>query len=188
MTDSNNRRFIHHGWVERVGELSFSGQLNDPSAGADGELEVPEEVEPKETVYPAFCRQVMGQNFQVRDLLPDRGGRPHGYARRVFNAAASNNALALQQGIGRVISKLNQNDGVDEILVAGRETGGLARGPAIQIWDEGGNLLLTRFVLNGNFTNLTAFPVGQNGDGDDEIGVGGVETSGLVRGPAYQGC
>ena len=26
----------------------------------------------------------------------------------------------------------------------------------------------------------------QNGDGDKEIGVGGIETSGLQRGPAYQ--
>ena len=27
--------------------------------------------------------------------------------------------------------------------------------------------------------------VDQNGDGDQEIGVGGVETGGLMRGPAY---
>jgi hypothetical protein len=28
--------------------------------------------------------------------------------------------------------------------------------------------------------------VDQNGDGDKEIGVGGIETQGLLRGPAYQ--
>jgi Divergent InlB B-repeat domain len=78
------------------------------------------------------------------------------------------------------------NDGVDEILVVGRETKGLARGPALQVWDGNGNLLLTQFVLNPDFTNLKVFAVDQNGDGDKEIGVGGIETSGLLRGPAYQ--
>ena len=78
------------------------------------------------------------------------------------------------------------NDGVDEILVVGRETKGLARGPAIQVWNGNGNLLLTQFVLNSDFTNLKVFAVHQNGDGDKEIGVGGIETSGLMRGPAYQ--
>jgi hypothetical protein len=78
------------------------------------------------------------------------------------------------------------NDGVEEILVVGRETKGLVRGPAIQVWNGNGNLLLTQFVLNADFTNLKIFAVDQNGDGDKEIGVGGIETSGLQRGPAYQ--
>jgi len=78
------------------------------------------------------------------------------------------------------------NDGVDEILVVGRETKGLQRGPAVQIWDGNGNLLVTQFVLNGDFTNVKAFAVDQNGDGDKEIGIGGIETKGLLRGPAYQ--
>ena len=78
------------------------------------------------------------------------------------------------------------NDGVDEILMVGRETKGLARGPAIQVWNGNGNLLLTQFVLNPNFTNVKVFALDQNGDGDEEIGVGGIETSGLQRGPAYQ--
>jgi len=78
------------------------------------------------------------------------------------------------------------NDGVDEILVAGRETKGLQRGPAFQLWNENGNLLVTRFALNPDFTNLTVFAVDQNGIGIQEIGIGGVETKGLLRGPAYQ--
>jgi Subtilase family len=78
------------------------------------------------------------------------------------------------------------NDGVDEILVVGRENKGLARGPAIQLFDGGGNHLFTKFVLNSDFTNLKFFPVDVNGDSDQEIGVGGIETSGLARGPAYQ--
>ena len=78
------------------------------------------------------------------------------------------------------------NDGVDEILVLGRETKGLQRGPAFQLFDRSGNLLVTQFVLNPDFTNLKVFPVDQNGDGDKEIGVGGTESSGLQRGPAYQ--
>jgi aldose sugar dehydrogenase len=78
------------------------------------------------------------------------------------------------------------NDGVDEIIVVGRETAGLRRGPAFQVFDGGGDLLLTRFVLNSDFTNIRFFATDQNGDGNKEIGVGGVESSGLMRGPAYQ--
>jgi hypothetical protein len=40
--------------------------------------------------------------------------------------------------------------------------------------------------LNTDFSNLRVFAVDQNGDGDKEIGVGGIETSGLQRGPVYQ--
>jgi Beta-propeller repeat/FG-GAP-like repeat len=78
------------------------------------------------------------------------------------------------------------NDGVDEILVMGRETGGIARGPAIQLFDGNGNHLFTQFVLNSDFRDIKVFAVDLNGDGDNEIGVGGIETSGLARGPAYQ--
>jgi FG-GAP-like repeat len=78
------------------------------------------------------------------------------------------------------------NDGLDEILVVGRETKGLQRGPAFQLFDGNGNHLVTQFVLNSDFTNLKVFAVDQNGDGDKEIGIGGIETSGLKRGPAYQ--
>ena len=74
------------------------------------------------------------------------------------------------------------NDGVDEILVVGRETRGLARGPGFQVWDGSGNLILTRLALNGDFSNVRVFVVDQDGDGDEEIGIGGVETGGLVRG------
>ena len=78
------------------------------------------------------------------------------------------------------------NDGLDEILVVGRETKGLQRGPAFQLFDGAGNLLVAQFVLNSDFTNLKVFAVDQNGDGDKEIGIGGIETGRLKRGPAYQ--
>jgi hypothetical protein len=78
------------------------------------------------------------------------------------------------------------NDGVDEILVVGRETKGLQRGPAFQLWNGNGDLLVTRFALNRDFTDITVFAVEQSGDGGKEIGIGGVETKGLSRGPAYQ--
>ncbi len=84
-------------------------------------------------------------------------------------------------------SKIDINgDGVDEILVVGRETKGLKRGPGFQVWDANGNWLGGAFVLNPDFSNLKAFVVDQNGDGKQEIGIGGVETGGLKRGPAYQ--
>jgi hypothetical protein len=86
-----------------------------------------------------------------------------------------------------VFTKIDiNNDGVEEILVVGRETKGLARGPAFQLFDGSGNLLVTQFVLNADFSNLQVFAVDQNGDGDKEIGIGGIETKGLLRGPAYQ--
>jgi len=78
------------------------------------------------------------------------------------------------------------NDGVDEILVVGRETKGLLRGAAFQLWNGNGTLSLTRFALNRDFTDITVFAVDRNGDGDQEIGIAGVETKGLLRGPAYQ--
>ncbi len=34
--------------------------------------------------------------------------------------------------------------------MSGRETAGLARGPAFQLFDGGGNLLVTQFVLNSD--------------------------------------
>src|SRR5262249_26993719 len=64
------------------------------------------------------------------------------------------------------------NDGLDEILVIGKETKGLQRGPAFQLFDGNGNLLVTQFVLNPDFSNLKVFAVDQNGDGDKEIGIG----------------
>ena len=54
------------------------------------------------------------------------------------------------------------------------------------MFDGNENLLVAQFVLNADFTNPKAFTVDQNGDGDKEIGIGGIETSGLMRGPAYQ--
>ncbi len=77
-------------------------------------------------------------------------------------------------------------DGVDEILVVGRETKGLKRGPKFQVWDGNGNLLGEGFVLNPDFSNLRVFVVDQNGDGKQEIGIGGMETGRLKRGPGYQ--
>ena len=46
--------------------------------------------------------------------------------------------------------------------------------------------MASQFALNANFTNVMAFAVDQNGDGDEEIGIAGIETKGLARGPVYQ--
>ncbi|NIV50778.1 MAG: hypothetical protein GWN53_02635, partial [Gammaproteobacteria bacterium] len=77
------------------------------------------------------------------------------------------------------------DDGAKEILVLGRETGGLARGPLFQLFDGDGTLLLTRFVLNPDFTDLAFFRLPQP-DGTTAIGIGGVERQGLARGAAIQ--
>ena len=76
------------------------------------------------------------------------------------------------------------NDGVDEILVVGNETKGLRRGPTFQLFDGSGNLLVSQVVLNADFTNLTVFAVDELRI--KEIEIGGVESKGLSRGPAYQ--
>jgi len=84
-------------------------------------------------------------------------------------------------------SKVDINsDGVDEIVVVGRESRGLQGGPAFQVYDGSGNLLGGSFVLGPDFSNLRVFVTDQDGDGNQELGIGGMETSGLMRGPAYQ--
>jgi hypothetical protein len=37
------------------------------------------------------------------------------------------------------------------------------------------------FVLNADFTNLKVFVLDQDGDGDNEIGIGGVESKGFFE-------
>ncbi len=76
--------------------------------------------------------------------------------------------------------------GSGRLAVAGRESGGLARGPAFQIFDDGGNLLRTRFALNPDFTQVQMLAANTDGVGEDEIVVGGLEAGGLARGPAFQ--
>src|SRR5262249_3576950 len=77
--------------------------------------------------------------------------------------------------------------GNNGVLVCGRETAGLSRGPAYQVFDAEGNLLRTQFVLNPNFTADNSC-IGANLDGvaGDEVIIGGREIAGLARGPAIQ--
>ena len=67
------------------------------------------------------------------------------------------------------------------------ESTGLARGPAFQLFDTVGNLQLTLFVLNPDFITEISFSLDNlDADPEDEVLVGGIETGGLARGPAYQ--
>jgi hypothetical protein len=74
----------------------------------------------------------------------------------------------------------------NRILVSGIETTGPARGPVFQIFDGNANLLLSRFVLNRDFTDLQVFAAKTNLITGEMIIVGGLETAGLMRGPTYQ--
>ena len=48
----------------------------------------------------------MAQNIQIDDFLPNASGGAHLHARSVFYAAAGNDALAVQSGVGGIISEL----------------------------------------------------------------------------------
>ena len=73
------------------------------------------------------------------------------------------------------------------VIASGRETGGLGRGPTYQVWDKDGNFVVGRFVLNPDFTDVQVFGANTtNGVAGDEVVVGGTETGGLARGPAFQ--
>jgi len=75
----------------------------------------------------------------------------------------------------------------DGVIVCGRETGGLARGPAFQLYDINGNFLLGRFVLNTDFADdYQCLGADLDGVAGDEMIVGGSETGGSGRGPAFQ--
>jgi hypothetical protein len=76
--------------------------------------------------------------------------------------------------------------GSKDVVVSGRDTSGAQKEPAYQLFNGNGNLIVTQFVLNFDFTNLGVFAVDQDGDANKEIGIGGIETKGLLRGPAYQ--
>lgn len=71
-------------------------------------------------------------------------------------------------------------------LTGGVETSGLVRGPAFQLFNNSGVLQTTQFALNPDFREVT-FRLGNfDADAAEEILVGGRETTGLMRGSAYQ--
>jgi len=119
----------------------------------------------------------------------ETGGAARGPAFQIFDAAG-NFALgcfALTSDFAADHQCLRADlDGIagDEVIIGGRETGGLGRGPAFQIYDSNGDFVVGAFALNGDFSNLKVFTIDEDGDG--EIGIGGVETGGLMRGPAIQ--
>jgi hypothetical protein len=57
-------------------------------------------------------------------------------------------------------------------LVSGIETTGRARGPVFQIFDGNGNLLLSRFVLNRDFTDFCSKNEFDNRRDDNSRGPG----------------
>ena len=98
------------------------------------------------------------------------------FTRLVLNADFTQNKFTMIDGVG-----------TKAIVASGSETGGLKRGPAFQIWDSNGNFVLTRFVLNADFTAVQVFGANTtNAVTGQEIVTGGVESTGLARGPFYQ--
>ncbi|MDO8684579.1 MAG: PQQ-dependent sugar dehydrogenase, partial [Armatimonadota bacterium] len=126
--------------------------------------------------------------FSVLASGAEIGGLARGPAFQLFNAsgALQTTQFALNPDFGG-LSFVPGNfdaDAADEVLVGGRETTGLARGPAYQVFDNNGSLLLTRFVLNPDFTDISFAPFSINAS--NGVLVCGRESSGLMRGPAYQ--
>ena len=72
------------------------------------------------------------------------------------------------------------------LLSGGVETGGLARGPAFQLFNNSGVLQATQFALNPDFREVSFVLGNFDTDAADEVLVGGRETTGFMRGPAYQ--
>jgi len=72
------------------------------------------------------------------------------------------------------------------LLSGGIETGGLARGPAFQLFNNSGVLQATQFALNPDFKEVSFVLGNFDADAADEVLVGGRETTGFMRGPAYQ--
>jgi hypothetical protein len=63
----------------------------------------------------------------------------------------------------------------------------LTRGPAFQLFNSSGVLQTTQFALNPDFrSDLTLLLSNFDVDAADEVLVGGRETTGQARGPAYQ--
>ena len=118
----------------------------------------------------------------------ERSGLSRGPAFQLFNTsgALQTTQFALNPDFSSELSFVLGNfdaDGADEVLVGGRETSGLARGPAYQLFESDGTSKFTRFVLSPDFSYVTFSPlnVGSNG-----VLVCGREIDGLARGPAYQ--
>ena len=88
---------------------------------------------------------------------------------------------------GPVEFKGSSQAGGGSVLAGGTESGGLARGPAFQLFNTAGVLQTTQFALNPDFRSDLSFVLGNfDADGADEVLVGGRETTGLARGVAYQ--
>ena len=119
----------------------------------------------------------------------ETSGLARGPAFQLFNTAGvlqASTRFALNPDFRADVNILLGNfdiDAANEVLVGGRETSGLKRGPAYQIFDTDGTFRLTNFALNPDFINVTFAPfnVGSNG-----VLVCGLEATGLSRGPAYQ--
>ena len=118
----------------------------------------------------------------------ERSGLSRGPVFRLFNnsGALQTTKFALNPDFDSELSFVLGNfdaDGANEVLVGGRETSGLARGPAYQLFETDGTSKFTHFVLNPDFSYVTFSPlnVGSNG-----VLVCGQEIDGLARGPAYQ--
>jgi len=73
-----------------------------------------------------------------------------------------------------------------DLLIAGLETTGFARGPLFQIYGLNGTFRVERYVLNPDFTDVSFKQNVRTGGGPERILVCGVETAGSGRGPAIQ--
>src|SRR4029077_7858645 len=126
--------------------------------------------------------EVIGAGREITGLA--RGPAIQGFG---FNGSLLFSRFVLNQNFTETKFTAMDVGGSRSIVAYGRETSGTLRGPAYQSFDANGNLLLTRFVLNPDFTEFQVFGANTtNSVVGEEIVVGGSETSGFARGPVYQ--
>ncbi|MDH3445826.1 MAG: SBBP repeat-containing protein, partial [Deltaproteobacteria bacterium] len=140
----------------------------------------------------AIAVDQLGNSFATGFFAANFGG-----GSATFGFAEENETTLISAGNEDIfIAKFRNSDAVqfnnlaatagENVLAGGIESNGVGRGPAFQLFDPSGLLQFTQFVLNPDFTDTNFIPGNFDVDTAGEVLVGGRESLGSSRGPAYQ--